>query len=177
MPLSLAIDREYVAKDIVVYAHPATGFIPYKVMDTKVGTSFREAGGDLLDTKANMEEAKALLKEAGVSGGELTVAYYKEDDVSAAIAKLCENCLGRTRLLQLSSEAWTGTENISDSSIYNDRFNMMYTVTQAQKGEFDEIAIDYQMLSDEAFSALAIRLPLNSRATALRLILKAIHMI
>lgn len=152
--LSLAIDREYVAKDIVVYAHPATGFIPYKVMDTKVGTSFREAGGDLLDTKANMEEAKALLKEAGVSGGELTVAYYKEDDVSAAIASYVKTVweeLGFTIKLR----GLTGAENISDSSIYNDRFNMMYTVTQAQKGEFDVIAIDYQMLSDEAFSALA----------------------
>ncbi|HOQ14651.1 MAG TPA: ABC transporter substrate-binding protein, partial [Bacillota bacterium] len=132
--LSLAIDREYVAKDIVVYARPATGFIPYKVMDTKVGTSFREAGGDLLSTKANMEEAKSLLKEAGVSGGELTIAYYKDDDVSAAIASYVKTVweeLGFTIKLR----GLTGTENISDSSIYNDRFNMMYTVSQAQKGE------------------------------------------
>ena len=109
--LSLAIDREYVAKDIVVYAHPATGFIPYKVMDTKVGTSFREAGGDLLDTKANMEEAKALLKEAGVSGGELKVAYYKEDDVSDAIASYVK-LSGKNSALQLSSDTDRNGEHI-----------------------------------------------------------------
>ena len=81
--LSLAIDREDLAKD--VYAEPATGFVPTGVDNTSAGTDFRKEGGNLISKDANLDKAKKLLKEAGVTPKNETiyidVANLREDEV------------------------------------------------------------------------------------------------
>lgn len=63
--LSLALDRNAMAS--VTHSAPATGFVPTGVEDVKVNSDFRKKGGDLWSKSANIEAAKALLEEAGIS--------------------------------------------------------------------------------------------------------------
>lgn len=151
--LSLAIDRNKIADEIVVFAKPATGFIPYKVTDGKVKTSFREAGGDILSASANVDEAKKLLSSAGVSGGDIRLAYYAYDDVSAAIANYVKGVwdgLG----FNVTLVAMSASESSYDPQIYTDSYAPLYDATTTER-RWDVLAMDYQMLSEDAFSGLA----------------------
>ncbi len=152
--LSLAIDREHIANDIVVFAKPATGFVPYKVTNGSTKTSFREAGGNLIDTKANVDEAKKLLSEAGVSTGVIRIAYRAGDEVSEAIANYVKDVWAELGF-STTALAIEPKENELDKTIFDDTFENYYTVEKAQDKSWDVLAIDYQMLSEEAFSALA----------------------
>ena len=152
--LSLAIDRQHIANDIVVFADPATGFIPNKVTNGSVGTSFRQEGGELISPTASLDEAKRLLNEAGVRGGDIRISYYADDDVSGAIANAVKEAwqqLGFT----VTAYGVRAAQNINDEALYNDVFHNLYTVEQAADDRWDVLAIDYQMLCEEAFSALA----------------------
>ena len=73
----MAIDREQIVS-IVTYAKAATGLILYGVSDANGKKDFREVADSeskLISTTADMDGAKALLREAGISGGsfDLTV--------------------------------------------------------------------------------------------------------
>lgn len=152
--LSLVIDREYVANEIVVFAKAATGFIPYGVTNGKAGTSWRDSGEALIATTANLDAAKALLKEAGVSGGDIKINYYADDDVSGAIASYIAGVWGQLGF-NVKTVASKATVNSEDSTLYTDVFNSLYDVSRAEGLNWDVLAIDYQALSEEAFSALA----------------------
>ena len=85
--LSMAIDREHIVS-IVTYAKAATGLIPYGVSDANGKKDFREVADSeskLISTTADMDGAKALLREAGVSGGsfDLTVKDNEQDKAVA----------------------------------------------------------------------------------------------
>lgn len=152
--LSLVIDREYIANEIVVFAKAATGFIPYGVTNGEPGTSWRDSGEALIATTANLDAAKALLKEAGVNGGDIKINYYADDDVSGAIASYVATAWGQLgfNVKIIASKAAVNSE---DSTLYTDVFNSMYNVSRAEGLTWDVLAIDYQALSEEAFSALA----------------------
>ncbi len=152
--LSLVIDREYVANEIVVFAKAATGFIPYGVTNGKAGTSWRDSGEALIATTANLDAAKALLKEAGVSGGDIKINYYADDDVSGAIASYIAGVWGQLGF-NVKTVASKATVNSEDSTLYTDVFNSLYDVSRAEALNWDVLAVDYQALSEEAFSALA----------------------
>ncbi len=152
--LSLVIDREYVANEIVVFAKAATGFIPCGVTNGKAGTSWRDSGEALIATTANVDAAKALLKEAGVSGGEIKINYYGDDEVSGAIASYVATVWGELGF-NVKAVASKAVANSEDSTIYTDVFNSLYDVSRAENLSWDVLAIDYQALSEEAFSALA----------------------
>lgn len=145
--LSMALDRQAIA-DIVVYADPATGYIPNKVYDTVSGTSFREVGGDVISASADVSGAKSLLQSAGVTSGSFTLSV-RNTPVDVAIAEYVKGVwesLGFTVELNKVS----ATPNAEDSTIYTDNFQALYDA-----GEFDVIAIDMNMLSPDAFSALS----------------------
>lgn len=80
--LSMAIDREAIAK--AVNADPATGFVPTGIDNTKAGTDFRKEGGDLISTSADIDGAKKLLKEAGITPSKQYIVFdysnKREDD-------------------------------------------------------------------------------------------------
>lgn len=154
--LSAAIDREYIASSIVVFAKAATGFIPYGVTDGSVGSSFRDSVGTLIETTANLTKAQELLDESGINPSDysFTIRYRAEDDVSAAIAEYTAEVWSELGF-SVTARAVSAKANSEDSTIYNDVFEQYYTVESAQSGAWDVLAIDYQMLSEEAWSALA----------------------
>ncbi len=148
--LSMAIDREAIV-DIVKYAKPATGFIPGTVSDAEKGSSFREvadADGAAISTTADLEGAKALLKSAGVNGGTFAISI-RDDEVDFAVAEYVKGVweqLGFTVKIRVLSYSY----DANDSTIVVDDFANAYA-----SGDFDVIAVDAQMLTSEAFGALA----------------------
>lgn len=67
---ALAIDREDITSKVRKSGVPATAFVPPGVPDTAAGKDFREVGGEYFPIKAQPEEAKRLLAEAGYPNGE-----------------------------------------------------------------------------------------------------------
>lgn len=144
--LSMAIDRNEIVS-LITFAKPATGYIPYKVFDTKAGTSFRDVGGDLISSSADVEGAKSLLKQANVKGGSFTITV-RDNEADKAIADYVAgvwNGLG-FKVTVDAVKAELGTEN----GIFIDNFQNKYDA-----GDFDVIAIDMNMLSPDAFGALS----------------------
>ena len=145
--LSMAIDRNQIV-NILTFAKPATGYIPYKVFDSTAGTSFRDAGGAILNTGADAAGAKSLLQSAGVTSGSFTLTV-RNNEVDMAVADYVAsvwNDLGFT----VTVEAVKGTVNADDNVITNDNFQKLY-----DNGNFDVIAIDMTMLAPDAFNALS----------------------
>ncbi len=90
--LSLAIDREAIA-NAVVFARAATGLIPYGVFDTnKAKTSFRDEGGNLIATTANMDAAKAELANANIDASDymFAISVPAYDEVHLEIASMVQ---------------------------------------------------------------------------------------
>ncbi len=145
--LSMAIDRNQVVS-LITFAKPATGYIPYKVFDTTSGTSFREVGGDVISSSADLAGAKSLLSSAGVNGGSFTLKV-RDNEVDLAIADYVAGVWGELGFT-VTVEAVKATANPDDSTIYVDNFQKAY-----DEGDFDVIAIDMNMLSTDAFSALS----------------------
>lgn len=146
--LSMAIDRNQIVS-IVTYAKPATGYVPYKVFDSKSGTSFREVGGNILSSTADVAGAKSLLSSAGVNGGSFTLSV-RNNEVDLAIADYVAGVWGDLGF-NVTVEAVKTTANSTDpQNLQIDNFQVLY-----DSGEFDVIAIDMMMLSADAFSALS----------------------
>jgi len=145
--LSLVIDRTAIV-DLITFAKPATGYIPYKVFDKDSKSIFREVGGELISASANITEAKSLLASAGVNGGSFSITV-RNNEVDLAIAEYIKgvwNQLG----FNVSIEALGATPTETDNSLYIDHFQNKYN-----SGDFDVIAYDMTMLSTDAFSALS----------------------
>ncbi len=143
--LSLALDREAIA-NIVTYAKAATGFIPYKVYDADSKTQFREVGGNVISTSADVSKAQSLLSSAGVTKGSFTIKV-RNDEVDIAVADYVKGVwsgLGFT----VDVEVMGTKKNSNDcqDDLFQDAF---------EAGDFDVIAYDMMMFSPDAFSALA----------------------
>lgn len=153
--LSMAIDREQIVS-IVTYAKAATGLIPYGVSDANGKKDFREVADSeskLISTAADMDGAKALLREAGVSGGsfDLTVKDNEQDKaVAEAVARVWKD-LGFNVKVKALKGSRIGGSNDAISNLYEDKFNDAYS-----KGDFDVIAVDMNMLTTDAFGALSV---------------------
>ncbi len=145
--LSLALDRNAIA-DLVVFAEPATGLVPNGVFNaTKAKESFRDKAGDVLAATANVEEAKALLASAGVSGGSFTITVKAENEVDLAIAEYAKGVwegLG----FKVSIKEIKAVEGMSGYCA--DKFVDAYYA-----GDFDVMALDLQAFSTDAFGVLA----------------------
>ena len=138
--LSLALDRNEIAK-FVTASIPATGLIPMKVYDLDKKTSYRAQYGDVIKTEANIEEAKSVLKAAGVKGGEIvllarTAQHTKNDEVGmAAYAKAQWEKLG-----------FTVTVDEKGRNQYQAKFN---------EGAYDVLYTDWQAYSVRPFNMVA----------------------
>ena len=157
--LSLAIDRDAIA-NAVVFAKAATGLVPYGVFDsTSDSKLFREIGGDVIATKANLNEAQNLLAKANVNASdykfEISVAAY--DEVHMAIAEMvkdawCElgfNVTVKPIDVMVNDEISNATGEVPED-IKDDLFMEAY-----QAGDFEVIAVDSCAISVDAFSVLA----------------------
>lgn len=144
--LSLAIDRETIA-EMLTFAKPATGYVPYKVFDAKSRSSFREEGGELIAPTANLEEAKNLLKNAGVSGGSFTITV-RNNEADIAVADYVKG-VWETLGFTVKIDSSLGLQ-LSETGVTSDLFQDAY-----KAGEFDVIAVDAMMQSADAFNILS----------------------
>ncbi len=161
--LSIALDRNAI-KDIVVFADAADSLVSELVYETKKGTSFHKG---VISTSADLSRAKQLISEAGVSGEAFTLAVY-DDPVDIAVAEYCVDVWNEIGL-NASYETYSyriedykepvlkntedgrywGEEVIYPGACY-DELRELY-----DSGEFDVIAVNYNMLSTDAFAVLA----------------------
>ncbi len=153
LALSAAINRDKVV-EILTFAKPATGYIPYGVADTDVKKSFRKESGELISPTDDMGKAKDLLKKAGVSGGSFSITVRENSESDIAVA---EYVAGQWKKLGFNvdiKKVGTSKQQITDGevsySVVVDDFEELYN-----NGDFDVIAVDMSMLSSDAFSALA----------------------
>jgi ABC-type oligopeptide transport system substrate-binding subunit len=83
--LSVALDRNEIARLTGRSVKPAAGLVPYGAEETVQKTDFRK-GHDLIAPTGDAEAAKALLKEAGVRTGNIAIDYNKERPYEEAVA-------------------------------------------------------------------------------------------
>ena len=173
--LSLAIDRTAIA-NAVVYAKAATGIVPNGVFEsgasqtkffffTEEAETFRDnANNDLISATADMTEAKALLKKAGITDPSrysfsINVARYDEANIIAVelIAKAW-NKLGFDVEVNMIKPI---ENNDILKAIANDENNVMTDicddlfVESLTRETYEVIAFDYTAFSADAFSVLS----------------------
>ncbi|MBO7376070.1 MAG: hypothetical protein ILO42_05880 [Clostridia bacterium] len=157
LALSAAIDRQAIA-DAVVFARPADALVPYGVFETSSPKQlFRNVGGSVVSTSANLDKAREYLNAAGINPSEysFTLSVRVEDDVHNLICeKVVEawNALGfKVTLdpvqLAVNDEKLAG-EDVKD--IYDDIFAENFYINKYQAADIDLIAN-----TPNAFSVLA----------------------
>ncbi len=148
--LSLAIDRKAIA-DKIVFATPAEGLITKGVFENgyKGKQQFRDVGGAILSSSADLATAKSLLQQAGVSGGDITITIRNNevdiataDMVAAAWGQLGFNVTVRKLGFELYKE--------NEYDLVADQFKNAYAA-----GDFDVMAVDLTMFSTDPFGNLA----------------------
>ncbi|MBQ8696732.1 MAG: hypothetical protein IJ519_03335 [Clostridia bacterium] len=168
--LSMAIDREAIT-EIVGYTAASEGLVVNGVYaDSKRKETYREKFGSLIDSSADMDEAKSLLKAAGATGGSFKISC-RNSDVDVAIAEYVADVWGdlgykvTVQKMKITNDGINGTDYVKQYSLYRDELSnaLIY-------GEFDVIAIDYTALSTYAFASLApFASTFSGRAIDLRL--------
>ncbi len=148
--LSLALDRGAIAEK-VVFAKAAEGLVSYQVFEGTSKKEFREAeGATILASGANLDQARSLLSEAGVSGGSFTLSV-RADEVDVAMAEMAAaawKTLGFNVTVKPIAATAQRTDDIT--IMYDDNY-----IDTVRSGEYDVIGLDLNMLSTDAFTALS----------------------
>ena len=157
--LSMAIDREAIA-DKVVFAKAATGLIPYGVFDTnKAKKAFRDEGGNLIATTANMDAAKAELAKANItpSNYSFSISVPKYDEIHVEIAKMVQAAWAQLGFnVKIDEVKLINNEDILLSTrekldgVKDDIF-----AQNVRAGLYEVAAIDYVAYTPDAYSMLA----------------------
>jgi len=152
--LSLALDRNEIV-NILTFAKPAEGLIADGVYNTgyakKKAVSFRDAGETLLSASANLDEAKALLKKAGVSKGDITITL-RDNEADEAVAKYIKDVWESLGFkVTLSQKRYKEYMDEKEYDLVSDPYLEAYDA-----GDFQVILVDYQMLTTDAFPNLAM---------------------
>ena len=173
--LSMALDRSAIASSLV-YAKPATTIVSDKAFETGY-TKNAEHFNEKTETKsisasADLEGAKALLRNAGVNGGSFEITVKAGDENSKAGAEYCKQvweALGfKVSIRELA--AYSYEENFYDGVVdtFNECFKAggedftldmtgksKYSGTDTTFKGFDVIAVDVYQNSTDAFTVLA----------------------
>ncbi len=141
--LSLAIDRNALVQLAPMELKAATGFVPFGVEDTSKSKDFRKEGGDIISASANLDEAKKLLKEAGVSGGTINIE--------------CSNYRDFERdMIELVADAWE--ELGFEVEVTAPRANYLYNKANGKlpfdQNNVDVICYDLVSKTSDAYSIL-----------------------
>lgn len=159
--LSLAIDREAIAKE-VVFAKAATGLVAPGVFNGNKyskKTDFRTAGGDLIKTSADKSAAEELLSKAGITASKysFTIKVAAYDDVHVAIVnKIAEawNGLGFNVTVEainpIVNNDYYKEVGAEPSDVCDDLF-----IEALQRNKYEVIAFDYNAYSADAYSVLS----------------------
>jgi len=159
--LSIAIDRQALITAAEIHAIPAAGFVPEgNIFNTtrRNGTSFRTAGGQLIDATGDTAEAQRLLQQAGVRGGSFEITVRRWDATGNAIAnevaRIWRNLGFTVTIRQLTSIRYSD-EEVED--LGEDLFMTAYS-----QRDFDVIAVDLEALSSNPLFILGQYAPLYS---------------
>ncbi|MBQ7779180.1 MAG: peptide ABC transporter substrate-binding protein [Clostridia bacterium] len=160
--LSLAVDREKIV-DTLTFAKPAKGLIADGVFNTTNGkgkASFRSKGETLLNSKAKLSEAQALLADKELGEINLVVRDDEADKAVGEYLKKTWEALGFTVVLHsLGSVPYDGpNEIVLVDDQYLDAYegkDEVYGETEDPAVKFDVILVDYTMFSTDAFANLA----------------------
>ncbi len=161
--LSQVIDREYIINEIVTFGTPAAGLISHGVWDatsSRAKKSFRSIGGELISTTSiSIDEARIALADAPKGAFTIYCENREEDRAVADYVADCWNQLGYTVTvspctayeIEVYPTLDPGKEPNPDdkASFYTSELVHRYNTR-----DFDVIAVDYQMFSTNALTAL-----------------------
>ena len=152
--LSLAIDRDAIAEKLV-FADAATALVPAGIFEADdADDDF--ATVDYLETGAKLDEAKNLLKVAGIMASTSTITLtIRENDENNAIAEIVKAAweeLGfKVKIEALSFSQDTDTITKEDTVIfYDDAY-----LEAIQAADFEVALVEVNALSTNAFHILA----------------------
>lgn len=152
--LSLALNREAIA-EAVTFGNAATGFLPNAVAKSVYGKKIDSR----IASEAAMEEAKSLLNGANLGSKSFTLTI-NDDEQSIAIAELAKAAWQELGFKVTIKKIGTVSTVIRDSSTAEDITILDSGIQALVKGaasgnaDFDVIAVDWQMYSNDAFVAL-----------------------
>ena len=158
--LSLALDREAIA-EALVFAKAADALVPESVLnrpDRKA--TFRDKGEALISTSANIDEAKALLKSAGITASqfEFSITVSKTDTDHVAAAKLAQaawKALGfKVTINELAPVEIMVLDERTGKMEASGAYDLPYR-DALKSGDFQVIALDLVATSVDAFGYLA----------------------
>ncbi len=162
--LSLAIDREYLAEQLVYYK-AADGFIANGVWEAgSHRDTFRENSESLISTSAKLAEAEALLSGKRFETEKIELAVNNSPEelfIAEYVAAVWEELLGidvKVKALDYDTSVRTsgskGREVTTASGdkkyVFDDGIQTKYMFDD----NFDVIGLDYNMYSTNAFTAL-----------------------
>ncbi len=164
--LSRVIDRNKLV-EIVTFAKPATGFISPGVWDTDDADedeSFRAVGGsyNALTKPLSIEEANKLLGDAPRGTFSISFENREEDKAIAEYVAGLWGQLGYTVTLKpctaVVKKEYPKADPQKPTTVPEEDLTTYYDSTlkvRYDTRDFDVIAVDYQMFSTNAFTALA----------------------
>ena len=156
--LSAVLNRQQIA-DILVFAKPATGFIPDGVFETDSRRdSFREEGGNLLSATEKDPAFDAAFKKLTMLQKKLTLGYNdtEADKKVAEYIKSAWEALG----FSVALRALSGNEVSADDSaagaayVTSQQLDAYYNDFKSGTTTLDALIVDCQMLVPDAFAAL-----------------------
>lgn len=157
--LSMAIDREAIV-EAITFGKAATGFLPDTVIDTKDGKTFRAEA--LISASPKATEARALLADVNFSGIDKSFTLtVNDDEQSLAIANIVKsawNSLGFSVTVEAAGAVKSTVKDFSSNTEMEIKDSAIQTsVISAARGnrDFDVIAVDWNMYSNDAFVALS----------------------
>ncbi len=122
--LSLAIDRTQITEQVTKGGQiPATGFVPEGIQDAE-GNDFNEKAGDFgMSLTADIEQAQALLAEAGYPNGqgfpEVEILYNTNDGhkaIAEAIQEMWKQNLGIN--VKLTNQEWAVFQDTTNNNAF-----------------------------------------------------------
>ncbi len=138
--LSISVDRNKIAELRGGKVSPATGFIPRGVSGSSLKKDYRTETGDIINTSSDMEQAKKLISQSGISGGSFEITVSKEKKYEKDIAEyVCS--------------VWKDLGfDVKVNEVTRDPSKKEYFYDVLENREYDVIGIDYIGLSDDAYN-------------------------